>query len=79
MYPMFSRGLTSKLPAKLKVEYIYTGALRCRIWDGLGRVKIKQLGIDNEGNKNLAKSAIPKPPQEIKTRRWNRIESSHCH
>jgi hypothetical protein len=48
---MVSRSQTSKLPAKLKVEYIYTGALRCRIWDGLGKVKIKQLGIDNDGKK----------------------------
>jgi len=41
------------------------------------KLKIQQLGIGNEGKKpsEISYSQI----QDIKTQRWNRIESSHCH
>ena len=41
------------------------------------KVKIQQLGIDNEGKKPSEISYSQ--TQDIKTQRWNRIESSHCH
>ena len=71
MNPMVSRSQTIKLPAKLKVEYMYW-CLRCRICDGLGKLKIQQLGIGNEGKKpseisysQIAESLIFPNPSQI--------------